>query len=105
VPVERALEGFRRGLDRLFGTRVRELRLFGSRARGDARPDSDVDVLVVLDEVTRRDFVAVTDLCADLLVEHGSLIDPHVRSAAVHERHLEEQRPLAMEIVRTGVPL
>lgn len=28
--------------------------LFGSRARGDARPDSDYDLLVVLDELTNR---------------------------------------------------
>jgi len=30
--------------------------LFGSRARGDARPDSDVDLLVVLPEVAGRKF-------------------------------------------------
>lgn len=28
--------------------------LFGSRARGDSRPDSDYDLLVVLDELTHR---------------------------------------------------
>jgi predicted nucleotidyltransferase len=33
--------------------------LFGSRARGDARPDSDVDLLVVLDEVEDRTLAAV----------------------------------------------
>ena len=42
--------------------------LFGSRARGDARPDSDVDLLVVLDEVENhhRSAVAVGDVLADL---------------------------------------
>jgi superfamily II DNA or RNA helicase/predicted nucleotidyltransferase len=33
--------------------------LFGSQARGDARPDSDVDLLVVLDEVEDRHETAV----------------------------------------------
>lgn len=33
--------------------------LFGSHARGDARPDSDVDLLVVLDDVDERHEVAV----------------------------------------------
>lgn len=31
-----------------------EVILFGSRARGDNRPDSDVDLLVVLDDVRDR---------------------------------------------------
>jgi hypothetical protein len=30
------------------GSRVRKIILFGSRARGDARPDSDFDLLVVV---------------------------------------------------------
>ncbi len=34
---------------RLCSPRVKEIRLFGSRARGDAREDSDYDVLLVLD--------------------------------------------------------
>ena len=33
--------------------------LFGSRARGDARPDSDVDLLVVLDAVESKHDAAV----------------------------------------------
>jgi predicted nucleotidyltransferase len=31
-----------------------EVILFGSRARGDRRPDSDVDLIVVLDEIADR---------------------------------------------------
>ncbi len=33
--------------------------VFGSRARGDARPDSDVDLLVVLQEVSDKRATAV----------------------------------------------
>jgi uncharacterized protein len=32
----------------IFGEQFERMLLFGSRARGDARPDSDIDVLVVL---------------------------------------------------------
>ncbi|MBI4609914.1 MAG: nucleotidyltransferase domain-containing protein [Candidatus Rokubacteria bacterium] len=34
------------------GSRVRRIILFGSRARGDARPDSDFDLLVVFRHMT-----------------------------------------------------
>jgi predicted nucleotidyltransferase len=39
---------FRAALDKVYGERIERVVLFGSRARGDARPDSDYDVLVFL---------------------------------------------------------
>jgi len=43
------LAEFRRGLEEIYGPRLAGLVLFGSQARGDALPDSDIDVMVVLD--------------------------------------------------------
>jgi uncharacterized protein len=42
------LQEFRHGLERIYGPRLAGLVLFGSQARGDALPDSDIDVMVVL---------------------------------------------------------
>jgi predicted nucleotidyltransferase len=41
-------------LRRLYGERLRKVVLFGSWARGDAHPESDIDLLVVLDRVDDR---------------------------------------------------
>ena len=53
-----------------------EVIVFGSTARGDARPDSDIDLMVVLEEVEDRnaecsrlwDVIGVQEPWADLLV-------------------------------------
>jgi len=37
-------------LARVYGRRLRGVVLYGSEARGQARPDSDIDVLVLLDD-------------------------------------------------------
>lgn len=42
------LAEFRHGLEKIYGHRLTALVLFGSQARGDALPDSDIDVMVVL---------------------------------------------------------
>jgi hypothetical protein len=48
------LTRFRQGLDELYGDRLDRVVLFGSRARGDAGPDSDYDVAVFLKDMTDR---------------------------------------------------
>lgn len=44
------LSELKAGLQDIYGTRLRGLYLFGSYARGQADRESDVDVLVVLDD-------------------------------------------------------
>ena len=46
--IQTALEELRKRFENLYGARLKQLSLFGSQARGDAVPGSDIDVLVVL---------------------------------------------------------
>ncbi len=43
------LARLKKELEALYGARLKRVLLYGSRARGDHRPDSDYDVLVVLE--------------------------------------------------------
>jgi predicted nucleotidyltransferase len=49
--VKAQLDDFRGQLIEHFGSRLVGLTLFGSHARGDAGPDSDIDVAVILDRI------------------------------------------------------
>lgn len=63
------LTELKEGLLRIYGDRMDSLILFGSQARGDAQPDSDIDVLIVLHddfsliEELERSGDLVSDLC------------------------------------------
>jgi predicted nucleotidyltransferase len=49
APADRVvLDHFRKAIDHAYGSRVERAILFGSRARGDARPDSDYDIAVFI---------------------------------------------------------
>jgi predicted nucleotidyltransferase len=56
--------------------------LFGSRARGDADPDADVDLMVILpDEAyTFANRQAVYDIAAEVSLEHDFLVVPMIVS-------------------------
>jgi uncharacterized protein len=43
-----------RALKEAFGDRLKTVVLFGSRARGEARPESDHDVFVVIDDLSKE---------------------------------------------------
>lgn len=80
--------------------------LFGSRARGDAAEDSDLDVLVVIDgpaDEASRDWIS--DCAWDAGFEAGLVIVPIVYGRSEWETGPERHSLLARAIEREGVPV
>lgn len=73
----RVLQQFVDAVREHYGERLREVVVFGSRARGDHRDDSDVDLAVVLQDGT-WDFwdekMRLVDMSDDAFHDHGLLI-------------------------------
>ena len=104
--VRQNLDAFVEALRTRFGQRLVSVRLFGSYARGDAHEDSDVDCLVLLDEVSPADDRAITDLVGDLSWQIGGVvISPLIRSVAAFDVWKASERRTPLEIEREGIPL
>ncbi len=66
-PTDRAIvEEFRDRVRELLGPRLRDLRLFGSKARGDDHDESDIDVLVLVENLDGKTNFAVIDLASEI---------------------------------------
>lgn len=88
---------------------VRQAWLFGSRARGDARPDSDADIAILLDGPegafvpTKLD---LDDLAYDVLLETGIHIQPLPLWPAQWDDPSRFVNPaLVRAVKRDGIPL
>ena len=98
-----------RGILELFARRVRALApsaaiwAFGSRARGSAHPESDLDLLVVVPDAARdlRDGIYAT--AWEIGFEHGQVLSPVILSEEDFERGPMSASTLVANIRREGV--
>jgi predicted nucleotidyltransferase len=97
------LRRIRTSLRAIYGDRIERLVLFGSRARGDAQPDSDYDVAVFLEDLTDRwrEFHRLADLRTDILAETSAFLEARRFRAGSYRDRI----PLMHEIRRDGVDL
>ncbi len=83
------MRGFRTALDVAYGDRIERVVLFGSRARGDAREDSDYDVAVFLRDMQDfgREMRVIARLGVDFLDDDAAVINAlPFREGAYHKR-------------------
>jgi predicted nucleotidyltransferase len=101
VPI---LTRFRAALDEVYGSRLERVVLYGSRARGDAQPDSDYDIAVFLRDMPDRwrELDRLADLSTALLDDTGEIIHAMPYLAGTYN---DPRMPLMHEIRREGVEL
>ena len=76
---------------------------FGSRARGSALPDSDLDLCVVVPEATRDVRESVYCSAWEIGFDHGRLLAPVILTAEDFERGPMSASTLVANIRRDGV--
>jgi predicted nucleotidyltransferase len=70
------LSRFRTALVATYGDRLQRIVLFGSRARGDARTDSDYDIAIFLKDMKDRwnEFDRLADIETQITIETGAVV-------------------------------
>ena len=77
---------------------IRDMKLFGSSARGDSSQDSDIDIMVKLPFVDRNIEEDLFDMAYDLELEYDCLID-----IIVLPEGLRAPIPLYQNIEKEGI--
>jgi predicted nucleotidyltransferase len=82
---------------------VLDLRVFGSRARGDAAPDSDLDVFIEVEEFTPELRQRISEVAWEVGFEMDRVISTVVATRDQLEHGAMGANPLVLHVEQEGV--
>ena len=102
--IRKILKQLKKELMQIYGDQIHSILLYGSRARGDERPDSDIDILIVLkDEFDYSEMLRLSsDFVASLSLENDVVIS---RAFVSEKDYKERQIPFLMNVRREAKPV
>ena len=105
--MQNLLEQYIVEVKKIYGMHLRRIILYGSYARGDFRPDSDVDIMILLD-MTDLDLKAYSQQLSYMTYDFNLDNDLDIKPIAKSEEHFEKwviNYPFYANVHREGVVL
>ncbi len=84
---------------------VRSVRVYGSRARGDAVPDSDLDVYIELERITPAMRQQISEIAWEIGFAEDIVISTFVVTRDQLENGLMGASPIIANVMREGVSI
>lgn len=88
-----------------FSEAIRHVWLFGSKARGDSDLESDIDLLIVVDDYNWPLEKDITRLTTQTDYTYGVVLSDHVISVARFEQMATRREPFYYSLEREGIDL
>jgi len=98
---DRVVKDFSSGVREKAGTKLKEIVLFGSRARGDHSQHSDYDFLIILDYEDPQLKEEIRDIEVKMMDTYGVLVSALIYSDSAWKKRLT--MPLGLNVRKEGI--
>jgi predicted nucleotidyltransferase len=92
-------------LSQIYREQISKVILFGSVARGDFSPESDIDLLIVTANGGQNLKDEISMACFDIMLETEVILSPLVMDEETYEWHKKYRDPLYNQIQKDGIDL
>ena len=99
---QKAVEHFAATLRERWGSEIIEIHLFGSKARGDAGLESDVDLLVVTERGDWKLKEEIGRVATEILLTEGIYLSIKVLGKPLYQRLVSLEAPFIKNVLREG---
>ena len=96
---------FTKRVRKFFGASLLDIRIFGSKVRGDFDKESDIDILLVIDSDDWHLQDEISKIAADVNMELDCNISPVIYTHREHERNKYFRTLFIQEVEKEGVSL
>ena len=100
-----ALKEFLTKLRDQHGSEVVLVSLFGSKVRSDFDEESDIDVLLVVENRNSQLWEDIVEIETELMLKHDTVISSLIMGRDNYEWHLRHRAPLYRNMEREGIEL
>jgi predicted nucleotidyltransferase len=103
MKIKEILKEFRQEIEKLYGKRLKDVILYGSWARGEAKEESDIDLLVVLKGgvMPGKEIDRMIDIITEINLKYSVLLSIFPVS---EEEYSTVNSPLLINVRKEGMP-
>ena len=102
---QKALKNFKEVLIRQFGSEIVDIRLFGSKARGDSHKESDIDILVTTQQDDWHLKERIGKVATDILLDYGVYLSVKVMGRSSQKKLIYVGSPFMRNSMSEGIAL
>ena len=102
---KKALRDFKKKLIERYGDELCAIILFGSKARGDAGPDSDTDILLLFKKDAKEYEDSLVEIICETLNVHGIYFEVVSFSRKEYELSKSSQWPFILNLEKEAISL
>ncbi len=100
-----AVQAYLKALQQCVGGKLVDAFVFGSKARGESHPDSDVDLMVILDQPTTDDLSEARGLAFDIWLAYQVFLSVRAMSYQQWQTLAALQSLFYRNALRDAIPL